>query len=352
VKNYFKKDIFSKNKIIWNNRNLLNQNLFGKINLFFTKKKIGKLKYIHKRSGIEINSNNFRIKINKNIFLLKKWSNNLSKKKIIKINKLNNILYKKINLIPKIIQINNKNEFLFNRQYWTLYKFLNGNHFSGSIKEFKNTSFNIGLLYKNLRKLRIQNNFPNGPRYNSYKNREIFNDIIKNKKNWNNMFGKKLENKLLQNWDLIKKTYNNNQKNKPLVKFKQLSHIDLHPHNILIKNKKVISFLDMESCRNMNPGYSLAFCCLKICKQTIIKSKIKNKNKLNLLVRLFIKEVSKNYPKINLLYKHFFYYASSEVLRRILIILNQNLQGIKTWNKVLGIQINHLKETDYLFKDL
>ena len=53
---------------------------------------------------------------------------------------------------------------------------------------------------------------------------------------------------------------------------------------------------------------------------------------------------------INILFPYFFYFATSEVLRRILIIFDQNLNGIKTWNKVLEIQIDHLIEANFLFK--
>ena len=61
--------------------------------------------------------------------------------------------------------------FKIDKEYWTLYNFIEGNHYSGKFEEFINTSYSIGLLYKNLYKLDIKNQFSNGPNYYNYKNK-------------------------------------------------------------------------------------------------------------------------------------------------------------------------------------
>ena len=100
----------------------------------------------------------------------------------------------------------------------------------------------------------------------------------------------------------------------------------------------------------INPGYAIAFGCLKICKQVIIKNRIKNPKKQKEITKIFYNQVYKNFPEIEEIFGNFYYFSTSEVLRRILIIFDQNLKGIKTWNKVLSIQINHLNEAKTLFK--
>jgi hypothetical protein len=197
-----------------------------------------------------------------------------------------------------------------------------------------------------------QNKSLKGPQYYNAKNQQILNKMKKNRNKWNLIFGAKLAKKLNQNWDLIENIYSSNFKKKKIAKVNQISHLDLHPHNILNKKEMFNSFLDLESCKEMNAGYALAFCCLKICKQTIIKKKLKKDNEKKLLVEIFIKQIEKNYPQIKKLYKDFYYFATSEVIRRMMIIFQLNLEKkLKTWNKVLPIQIDHLKESKVLFKN-
>ena len=201
-----------------------------------------------------------------------------------------------------------------------------------------------------MKKINKKNTLQNDLKYYGYSSKKILHKIKENKKNWRSIFGIKLAQKIDENFKLIENTYFINSKKVNIAKVNQLVHFDLHPHNILVKNEKIISFLDIESCKKMDAGYALAFCCLKICKQTIIQKRIKDLSKANKLVKIFKKQISKNYPDIEKLFPYFYYFSTSEVLRRILLIFDQNLKGIKTWNKVLEIQIDHLIESQLLFK--
>ena len=192
---------------------------------------------------------------------------------------------------------------------------------------------------------------PDTFKYYNYNSKKTLLKIKKIKKNWKSIFGIKLAKIIDKNFKLIEETYLVNSTKTNLVNVNQLAHFDLHPHNILVRKEKIISFLDIESCKQMNAGYALAFCCLKICKQTISENKIKDLGVAKKYVEIFRKKVSLNYPDIDILFPYFFYFSTSEVLRRILIIFNQNLKSINTWNKVLEIQIDHLKEAKLLFKN-
>jgi len=351
VKNCFKKDIFSQKKISWDKKNLIEEKEIQKIKFFFKKNNFGNLIYVKKRLGLESNSQNFKIKINNHIYLLKKWSINLNTQNINSIIKLNQDLLKKKSLVPKIIKINGYEAFKIDKEYCTLYDFIDAEHYSGYKNEFSNLSLEIGKFFKVLKKIHKKSKSQDKFKYYDYSNKKTILKIKRVKKNWKSMFGIKLAKLIDKNFKLIEDTYLLNSTKTNLVKVNQFAHFDLHPHNILVKKEKIISFLDIESCKQMNAGYALAFCCLKICKQTISENKIKELDTAKKYVEIFRKKVSQNYPEINILFPYFFYFSTSEVLRRILIIFNQNLKGINTWNKVLEIQIAHLKEAKILFRN-
>jgi len=351
VKNCFKKDIFSQKTISWNKNNLIEKKEIKKIKLFLKKNNFGNLIYVKKRLGLESNSQNFKIKINNGTYLLKKWSKNLRTQEINSIIRLNQDLSKIKSLVPKIIKINGYETFKIDGERWTLYNFINAGHYSGSNNEFFNLSLELGKFFKVLKRIQKKSKSPDTFKYYNYNSKKILLKIKKIKKNWKSIFGIKLAKIIDKNFKLIEDTYLLNSTKTNLVNVNQLAHFDLHPHNILVKKEKIISFLDIESCKRMNAGYALAFCCLKICKQTISENKIKDLDAAKKYVEIFRKKVSLNYPDIDILFPYFFYFSTSEVLRRILIIFNQNLKSINTWNKVLEIQIDHLKEAKILFRN-
>lgn len=349
MKKFFKKDIFSK-KIKWDKKNLLNEKKFYQLKSFLKKNRFNELIYIKQGAGLEFNSQNFKIKNKNNIYFLKRWSRNLTYQKIDSIIKFNQNLYDMGSVVPKIIKIDQSKKFKIDRDYWTLYSFIDANHYTGSKNELSNLAIEIGKFFKILKKVNKNKESKNTLKYYDAKSKNIIMRINENKKNLNSIFGIKLGEQVRKNFKLIETIYLLNSKKNNLPKADQVAHFDLHPHNILVKNQKVMAFLDIESCTRMNAGYALAFNCLKICKQTIHEKKIMNQKKIKEQVEIFRWNVSKNYPEINILFPYFFYFATSEVLRRILIIFDQNLNGIKTWNKVLKMQIDHLSEANFLFK--
>lgn len=56
----------------------------------------------------------------------------------------------------------------------------------------------------------------------------------------------------------------------------QLSHIDLHPHNILVKRLKVVCFLDLESIRPGNPTALIGYATFKLLRNFVALRKSKD----------------------------------------------------------------------------
>lgn len=342
----FQRDLFSKSSIEWNNKNLLADPKLRQLTNKLETLRFGKIKYIKKKEGININSQNFKIRIGTKDYLIKKWSSHLKIKEINSILNLHKKL-KSLNIhVPKIKSIFKKDYVKINNDYWTVFEFIKSNHFTGSKDQFRLFSIMTGKFYKELKNIKIKEKRINYYNKNNY---QIIKTIKSQKKNFKNFFNKKLGKKVLNNLDQIEQIYLSNSKQKLKKQWYQLSHLDLHPHNIISNNKKIF-FLDIESCHPINPGFAIAFSCLKICKQTIIKNKIKSNLERRKLVKIFNHLVSQNYPEIDKLDKRYYYYSTSEVLRRILIIFKLNLIGNKKWNKVLDIQIDHLEECRILFR--
>ena len=203
MRNIFQKDIFSKSNIGWDNKNLIKKIIFKNLNTILLNNNIGKLQSIKKRHGLEINSSNFKLKIDNKYYLLKKWPKSLSLNKIKKINLLNQSLYNKKKFVPKIVKIKNQSYFSLNNNYWTLYGFINGNYYKGNLYEFKNIAFQIGILFKCLDKIKVKKGHSDGPSYFTKKDKKIIRNVNLNKKNWNKIFDKNTCNILNQNWDLI-----------------------------------------------------------------------------------------------------------------------------------------------------
>ena len=72
--NSFKKDLFSKHTISWKKINYVNHSKFLDIKKFFVAKNIGNPIFIRKRTGMNSNSQNFKVGLKKKALLLKKWS--------------------------------------------------------------------------------------------------------------------------------------------------------------------------------------------------------------------------------------------------------------------------------------
>ena len=124
--------------------------------------------------------------------------------------------------------------------------------------------------------------------------------------------------------------------------------MDLHPHNMITKNNKLKAILDLDSCAKGEIGYALSYAILKICKQTVVFNK-KKANQTN-IKNMFVNEIKKNYKLDKITEDNFYYYALSEVLRRLIVMFKLSIKrNDKSWNNVIPIQLGHINECKVLF---
>tara|TARA_B100000035_G_C21018778_1_gene563168 strand:- start:560 stop:1618 length:1059 start_codon:yes stop_codon:yes gene_type:complete len=342
----FRKDIFSKSKISWSKE--IDKKIYKDIN-YIVKTYISTSDFnIKKNKGLEINSNNFKIEFKSQSFLLKKWNKNM---KIIDIEYvLNLMIWLKNKKIPVQMPqyFSNKKYFIkYKNDFWSFFNFIDGDHFKGNINELKNVAKYIGQLSTKLQK------YPNHKHTNNYKYFSFKDYKVLNKMNSKNFdlekkFGKK-DGKIIKNYlpeimNLFEKLKNFDQKKYK----KKMGHLDLHPHNIITKNNMTQAFLDIGSCRIIQGEQHVAYGALKLCKQAVVNNKkrtIKRKV-INKFINIFEKEY---YLKKNIK-KNLYYFAVSEVLRRLIYIFRLSIEyNNRKWNKIIPIQLGHLDECKEFF---
>ena len=104
-----------------------------------------------------------------------------------------------------------------------------------------------------------------------------------------------------------------------------------------------MAILDIDSCKIVNTGHSIAYACLKLCKQTFIYNKRKLSKKK--IINIFKLNIRNKYKLSKVVENNFYYFAVSEVLRRLLYMFRLTLfKNNKKWNDVIPLQLGHLDE--------
>lgn len=340
----FSKSSFRKNKII---KKKEQKEILRILNYFFKilpKNKISKIKKI---DALGISSNNYFFKFKKKNYVLKKYLNR-DKNSLEKIANIMDWLKSKKVPVQKPIKTK-KNKFTLesNKINWRLVEYIEGKTYSGSIKQFKNTSKKIAKMSK------ILNKYPKKKliehKYFSKEDFKIIDFMNKNQNKLNDYFGTTYASLLKKNWKFFLDSWRQLKNFKTDLGAKQLIHNDLHPHNLIIKNHKLKGILDWEACLLMPSGISLAYAGLKICKQTVIHNKKINPHHIGNEYKKIMKNFS---PLDERVIDNFYELSQIEVLRRLCMIFKSTiLNKDKRWNKIIPIQLGHLYETIELFNE-
>ncbi len=288
----------------------------------FLKVNYSHLKKIHNIQLLDhnnINSINYLISTKTSKFVLHKITDGSQSEKINSMCNILNYCSKNNAKVPKPIT-NNQNTYSKNSIYLT--KYYEGNLFSGTKQEFKETAKEFAILHKTLSHNSIPYNFRIFQ--NSYKilqNDEIklILKIIKNKKSTT-----PFDRLFLNNKDFIVKIIFEHKKleneNKSFERnSKQLIHNDLHPKNIIYHNRRVSVILDFGSMRKGNILEDIAFTSYRFSTHNTKKiSDIKNN------IVFFINEYL-NHNELSIINsKRLEYFFIKKILNRLSFILKMN----------------------------
>ena len=311
---------------------------------------------ILKLNGIEINSKNFYLKGQKKSFILKKLNKGENLNLVNKQLYLTNWLSTQKIPIPKVIKPDNSiSQFVkYNDDKYYLMEFIDGLYFEGFEKSLTNSVqvildlFNLLELAPNDFKVKDEQKFD----YCFSSLRKIIEEAESLKDEWEGIF--ESDHTLLDSsWKKIRTTFDLLSKRE--VDFnlsrKGLCHIDLHPHNILMQNDKILGILDFSSFLKGSINTSLSFGFFKLARQAAVYGKI-NTNiesvfpKINEAFELVKKQEYLDNPKDML------FYSQIEIIRRLLLIVDLNINyNNKEWNKILPVQISSLYESEFLFNN-
>ena len=132
------------------------------------------------------------------------------------------------------------------------------------------------------------------------------------------------------------------------------SHIDIHPHNILINSAGQPVFVDIDSLQVAGRIQCLAFATYKLARQYVVYEQLQGSpREISRTTREFVERLCRvaniGYED----YRKFPFGAMVEVLRRIALIADLNMHSQnREWNAVLHMQLDALREIPLLFEEI
>ena len=133
---------------------------------------------------------------------------------------------------------------------------------------------------------------------------------------------------------------------------KGIFHIDLHPHNILVHGRKNL-ILDLDSLRKVEWPIPIGYCFFKLLRQVGVWLSANDQNNFKFYMEQMYEEFDTISDKKGTNVLIFLNGANLEIMRRLLLILNDNIvYGDSRWNSVLGVQINSLLEINQIKRSL
>jgi len=130
-------------------------------------------------------------------------------------------------------------------------------------------------------------------------------------------------------------------------------HIDLHPHNLLLRGDKPVCILDFDSLMIGPVKIMLGFSGYKLLRQVVcFTGELKDRSSPRRHLDRYFEAIFSAYGSIFTDPSDLALYAYAEVCRRITLILRLNFQeDNKDWNHVLPMHIAGLYEIGQLFRE-
>lgn len=304
---------------------------------------LGKVVDIHKVAGLEINSSNLLLEGSVGSLVVKLLNDQESANLDYQVHIYEHI--KKLGLPgPHILSCDNGE--LLGRPFIVM-PYIPGKYFSGSkqhldlssnaIKEFhQGFTDNGALVFPELQVLQSNSN-------------NILTEFLATKDGWDSKFGSDLTFMLRASIDVLIDTEAKcSARLSTLLDLeKSILHVDLHPHNIIVGANQAI-IIDIDSLKSVAWPSAIGFCFYKLARQ-VIATQVTDKTDFSGL-KDFFEIISSDYDATQSKIQLCFLGGLTEILRRIIIILEGNLnQQVSPWNSVLEIQIRSISEIHFLF---
>lgn len=297
--------------------------------------------------GLEINSNNLRIETARGRLLLKRWSAAADPDATRRTLGMMEWLRSAGMPVPQPVRLANGDFMLEHAaRRWSVFGFVEGRWFSGAAGELESSAEITGKLTAALAKLPVSLQPGPGPAHLLDADDAVFSGMDAARGRWGEMLGAEHAAMLGACWSQLMADWRRLRDDPPAAGPRQAVHFDLHPHNMLVDDGRVVAVLDFEACQVIPVGYALAFAGLKQGRQAVAAA---NDMAASDVGSLFLRRVRAAFPPMADVTR-VADLALAETLRRLAIIIRLNLhEGVATWNRVLPVQLAHLGESRLLF---
>ena len=346
MKELFKSDYFSKSSPTYSKVEDKDYHIIKEIFKNYYTEYFDNFTEINKIDSLDGNSKNYLILLSNTKSIIFKNISNIKDIDLLK-NKIevSNKIFNTTSLLPKFL-LNDLGEYFSkdNNNFWLASEFFDGRSFNGSMKHTDYTCKALSRLLFNLKNHEKINTDIELDTHSTFINvNTILSSFYNNKLDFKSSFPLDIFNLLLENKNFILNTLSKIDLSFISRDDFQLTHIDLHPHNVLISKSNDVCFIDIDSLMLGSLKKSIGFMIYKMGRQFYIYNAKKNN-----ICRLFLQKL--NLKDEDSIVSDLRSATCLEILRRISIIIECNMLKQDTrWNSMLGIQINALHEIPFIF---
>lgn len=308
---------------------------------------------IEKLVGLEINSKNYRITLPSRQLALKQTNRINENATVANQLALSQLLLERGINFPRLLR-SHEGDYVsvHNNSSWILGDFVSGKYYSGQNDESAGLGVLLGSMQGILDNLDVKDLPVSNIVSNWQETRSVFAEFYKMESDWPHIFPAQDYLLLNDNYEALRKSIDVVEDFKATVIDRPVvTHIDLHPHNILVNNSGKLIVLDVDSLQVSYRLQSIAFAFYKLMRQHVISNKIGlSVENIGNAVQGFAMHYSKGCKLDKSDFGNLQSAAMVEVVRRIGIIIRLNMVHRNTeWNRVLIMHMSALAEIPYLF---
>ena len=316
----------------------------------------GDIRSVRQLKGLEVNSRNYRIAIGSELYALKRMNNRSYGTICTSQLRVSQQLLDQGIPFPRIIK--NFRDSLVSvvddGYTWVLAEFIEGDYFSGSQAQFFTVGHAIGRLQHALGTIDASE-IPVSAAAGSWnETRDTIGGLFSREKDLDSFLPRTESEALERDLGYLKKTFQRVDILIPHIGSCIVpTHIDLHPHNILISPGNDPSFVDVDSIQQADRIQSLAFSTYKLARQYVVHEGLADRRDLIARdTRTFVDAILHDAGIRDVDIRTFPVLATAEILRRVAIIIRLNREeGNREWNAVLPMHLLALHEIPVLFSN-
>ncbi len=236
-----------------------------------------------------------------------------------------------------------------------LQTFVDGNYFSGAASEIAPVATAIGELMMCLTDLPDHLQLRRSrPAYFEDRERKIFSYIREMRSRWPDVFGPENAVILEASWDRVAEAFAEvTAAEAQLCSMpQQVTHYDLHPHNMLLANSKITAFLDFDACYRIPAEIGIGFAASKLLKRIAVARR-ENSRQGTLYgdACCFFDALHRSNPKHASERPLLRLCAKAETLRRLISVCSRSIAGKEQVWHGLETHAPALEEIDLLFQE-